>query len=276
MSTTEQIYALLVAANPVPEWDSQSGAAAETKPHLRVVAPGTKATQSQVHEQEPSTEAPRRRRLIPSLAVAVVIALIATAAIILFSGDPNVDSRLFVGPTPLTTTTAAPTPADKQGPATNIAEAGLPTEWRPTLRTQLTEVEGAVHLDSSIRLDSEQLSATGTASQVAQAVEMVQGVVVECAGTTYDEEFLWSATPQGTGELDFGDLGSVTIEFDAVLVTSSNLAGRVTGPFAPRVCGEWSGTYAGASGDLADTSGTFTVFFSMSSRAIGPVWTFDS
>ena len=254
MSTTEQIYALLVTANPVPDEDSLSGVTAPVRPHLRVVGPGTETTQSQEHEQEPSTEMRRRRRLIPILTVAAVIALIAGTAIIAERADLSIDST----------------------PGRSIAEAGLPTEWKLTVRTQLTEVEGGVRLDSNIRLDSEQLSAAGTANQVANAVEMTQGGVVECAGTTYDEAFLWSATPHGAGELDFGDPGSITIQFDSVLVTSSNMAERATGPFNPRVCAQWSGTYTGASGNLADASGTFTAIFAVASGVIYPTWTFDS
>ena len=278
MGATERIYALLVTANPVPDLDALSDAAPEAKPHLRVVEPEEKGTQAQQRKHESSAEVSRRRRLIPSLAMAAVLALIATAAIVVFRDGPSVDSTPFTDSAPVTqapTTTVAATTTEQQAPATSIAEAGLPTEWRITLSTQETEVEGGVRLDTSIQFENEQLSAEGMASQV---VEQVQGTAVECLGTTYDDQFvfLWSAPTQGTGELDFGDSGSVTIEFDAVWVTSSETSGLGTGPGQPRVCAEWSGTYTGASGNLADASGTFTTAFPGASQAGAPGWTFDS
>ena len=92
--------------------------------------------------------------------------------------------------------------------------------------------------------------------------ERVQGVVVECLGKTYDEEFLWVAMSRGTGELDFGDSGSITLEFDTVSVAAA-------ATLSPRVCHEMSGTYTGASGDLANVTGTFT-------SGVSSLWTFDS
>jgi len=279
VSTTERIYALLVTANPVPDWDALSDRAADAVPRLRVVEPWTEAVRAQERGRKRWMRAPRRRRLIPLLAAAVVVALIAAATIVLIGDDPGVDS--FIDSEPSTPTTVAPattgaaTTIREQTPAMSIAGAGLPTEWRVTLSTQLTDVDEAVRLDSSIRFDDEQFPAEGSASHV---VALVQDTVVECLGTTYDAEFLWlwAATTRGAGELDFGDSGSVTIEFDAVWVTSSQTAGLGTGPGQPRVCAEWTGTYTGASGDLADASGTFTTAFPGASQAQAPTWTFDS
>jgi hypothetical protein len=77
--------------------------------------------------------------------------------------------------------------------------------------------------------------------------------------------------------LDFGESGSVTIEFDAVVVTSSHMSGLSSGRGAgSRVCGQWSGTYIGASGALADAAGTFTAIFPGTSHSSNQVWIFDS
>ena len=177
-------------------------------------------------------------------------------------------------------TTQAPNSADSNSPELppTVTPDSLPgTEWVLTVITEETEVEGGVHLDSTIRLEGAQLSAEGTASQEVEAVEMVQGAVVECLGTTYDESFLWSATQQGSGELVFGESGSVTIEFDAVIVTSTHMRGLSSGRGAgSRVCGEWNGTYIGISGALTDAVGTFTAIFPGTSHSSNQVWTFDS
>ncbi len=158
----------------------------------------------------------------------------------------------------------APTTTDQQAFAVSISEAGLPTEWNIGFTIEKTESQEGVRLDTRVRLSSEQFLAEGTMSVVE---ERAQGVVVECLGKTYDEESFWVAMSRGTGELDFGDSGSLTIEFDAVSVASTATA-------LPRVCHELSGTYTGASGDLADVTGTFNARMPASSG--GATWTFDS
>ncbi|MEE8330472.1 MAG: hypothetical protein V3R84_01745 [Acidimicrobiia bacterium] len=122
-------------------------------------------------------------------------------------------------------------------------------------------------MDVTFEIRSEELVAEGTASQ---PVTLAQSSIVECLGTTFDEEFLWSATPTGTGVLDFGDLGSVTIEFESVIVASNDAAAW------PRLCGEWAGTYAGASGSLTSATGTFTAIFPALHGGETYVVTFDS
>ena len=153
----------------------------------------------------------------------------------------------------------APTTTDQQVVAVSIAEVGLPTEWTMGITSQTTEVQEGVRLDTRFQLRDDQFFAEGTMSVFE---ERVQGVVVECLGKTYDEEFLWVAMSRGTGELDFGDSGSITLEFDTVSVAAHATA-------TPRVCHEVSGTYTGASGDLANVTGTFT-------SGVSPLWTFDS
>ncbi len=154
----------------------------------------------------------------------------------------------------------APTTTDQQVFTVSIAEVGLPTEWTMGITSlKTTEVQEGVRLDSSFQLRDEQFFAQGTMSVVE---ERVQGVAVECLGKTYDEEFLWVAMSRGTGELDFGDSGSITLEFDTVSVAAA-------ATLSPRVCHEMSGTYTGASGDLANVTGTFT-------SGASPLWTFDS
>ena len=191
---------------------------------------------------------------------AVGVLLLAFALIAAACGDDDA----------ATTSTAATT---TQAPPTTDSLPG--TEWRITVTTEETEVEGGVHLDSTIRLEDGLLSAAGTLSQDVEAVNMVQGAVVECSGKTYDEPFLWSATPHGSGELVFGESGSVIFEFDAVIVTPTHMRGLGSGAAASsRVCGEWNGTYAGTSGALADAVGTFTVIFPQASDS--QTWTFAS
>ena len=172
-----------------------------------------------------------------------------------------------------------PTPTGQEAAITDITTSGLPTVWKATpLTTVETEIEGGVRFDSTVRLDSEQLSVEGKVSQDVVAAEMLQGVVVDCLNTTFDEAFLWSATPPGVGEMNFGDSGSITFEFDAVVVTSRHMGGLgLAKGSSQRVCGEWSGTYAGASGALADAAGTFTAeFFGSAHDSTGTLWTFDA
>ena len=256
MTHHEDLLERLEQANPVPEPSRLNPEESRRFSHLveqrreriddtkkRPIKPGEKPSSS------------NRRTLIAAAAFALVGVGIGTTLLTgLLTGEGVGDDAAGV-PTPTTT--------DQQAFAVSIAEAGLPTEWKIGFSTQSTDVPEGVRLDTSFQLRSEQFFAEGTMSVVE---ERVQGVVVECLGETYDEEFFWVAMSRGTGELDFGDSGSVTIEFDAVSVAATETA-------SPRVCHELSGTYTGASGDLADALGTFNATLGQSG---GATLTFDS
>lgn len=85
MSTTEQIYALLVAANPVPDAEASPEPVAQTRPHLYVVDPRRTVMQTQHQPQQKKTtevSPPRRTRhawLYAAAAFILVVVVGATA-----------------------------------------------------------------------------------------------------------------------------------------------------------------------------------------------------
>lgn len=193
------------------------------------------------------------RRVTPFLVVVVLVAACGDATEVTTTTASPVAPSETEAPQ---ATDAAPTTTEPTVAAASIAEAGLPTErllgnpQQAESESQTSEGDEGFVLDIKFRFRSDEYSAEGTATQ---NVKLVQGAVVECVGRTYDEEFLWSATPTGTGVLDFGDSGSVTIEFEAVAVASIDAASW------PKQCWEWNGTYTGASGNLVTATGRFTV-----------------
>jgi len=222
---------------------------------------------------KPDAPPPRsNRRILVAAAVVILVGIGVVAALLSGRGGGEVAGD------PAPTTTQAPATTTQPGPpAATITEAGLPTEWAITLSTRQTDIEGGVRLDTTIQLGGGEMSAEGSISQVVLEAEMVQGATVECSGTTYTEEFLWSATPPGTGELALGDAGSIAIEFDSVVITSSHMNGLGTGTEGSgRLCAQWTGTYTGTSGELAATSGSFTATFAATSQGQVPTLIFDS
>ncbi len=213
----------------------------------------------------------RSLRLVTSLLVVVVLVAACGDAteVTTTTASPGAPSETEAPQA----TDAAPTTKEPSVAAASIAEAGLPTEWllgspqQAESDSQTSGDDEGFVLDISFRFRSDQYSAEG---KVTHELELVQGAVVECNGRTYDEEFLWSAISPGTGELDFGDSGSVTIEFEAVAVASIDAAAW------PKQCWEWNGTYTGASGNLATATGTFTAVIPGQHSGEPYVITFDS
>ncbi len=252
MTHHQDLLERLEEANPVPQPSRLNPE--ESRRFSRLVERRRERIDETKKRPVKSTEKPsssNRRILITAAALVLVGIGIGTTLL----ADDGVGGD--VAGVPTLTTTA------QRAFAVGIAEVGLPTEWKIGFSVQSTDVPEGVRLDTRFQLSDEQFFAEGTMSVVE---ERAQGVVVECLGKTYDEEFFWVAMSRGTGELDFGDSGSVTIEFDAVSVASTQTA-------SPRVCHELSGTYTGASGDLADALGTFNATLGQSG---GATWTFDS
>jgi hypothetical protein len=77
MSTAEQIYALLVEANPIPDPEALPETIAEARPRLRVVA--SESPRHQIGEPEAAPPAQSRHRWMP--AVAACIAVLFSAAV---------------------------------------------------------------------------------------------------------------------------------------------------------------------------------------------------
>ena len=94
MSTTEQIYALLVAANPVPDPKVSPEPVAQTRPHLYVVEPRRTVMQTQDQPQQmKTTEVPPPRRTrhawLYAAAAFILVAVIGATAWLLNSKREN-------------------------------------------------------------------------------------------------------------------------------------------------------------------------------------------
>lgn len=263
MTRHEDLLERLERANPVPDLDQLYPDPVESRRFSTLVEQRReRMDDTKVRPIRSTVEPPRSKRgLLAAAAAFVIVVGIGIGIVLLIGSDSGGD--IAEDPTPIVpeTTEAAPPTTEPQALATSLAEAGLPTEWRLGISTEVTELEEGVRVDNSYRLSSEQFSAEGTASLIEKRV---RNVAVECMGERYDNEFVWTAMSRGTGELDFGDSGSMTLEFNAVSVASTE-TGMGT------VCAEVNGTYTGASGDLANATGTFTYGYPP-----GNTWTFDS
>lgn len=117
MSTTEQIYALLVAANPVPDTETQPEPVAQTQPHLHLVDPRRSVMQTQHQPQrKESTEEIPPQRTRPGwiwAAAAFVMVVIVGASVLMLRSDSG-EGPVAAGdpdqPTAATTTTAVDEP----------------------------------------------------------------------------------------------------------------------------------------------------------------------
>ena len=83
MSRTERIYALLVEANPVPDPDVLPERLVDTEPHLRIIDPRRETMHTEETTQPTTRERQPRRRWIPALAAAAVVAAVAVGALLL-------------------------------------------------------------------------------------------------------------------------------------------------------------------------------------------------
>jgi hypothetical protein len=117
VSTTEQIYALLVAANPVPDPETSPEPVAQTRPHLHVVDPRRSVMQTQHEPQQNETAkhlAPHRRT--PGwiwAAAAFIMVTIAVAAVVMVrsgSGEAPVADSDSDEPIAVSTTTDVEAP----------------------------------------------------------------------------------------------------------------------------------------------------------------------
>jgi len=129
VSTTEQIYALLVAANPVPDPEVSPEPVAQTRPHLYVVDPRRTVMQTQHQpQQETPTDAtvPRRTRhaWLYAAAAVVLVAVIGSTAWML---QPDSDEGPSVADD-LTTPTIVTVASTMVETPTDLFAAGLPAE----------------------------------------------------------------------------------------------------------------------------------------------------
>ena len=109
MSSTEQIYALLVAANPAPDPEASPEPVAQTRPHLYVVDPRRTVMQTQ-HQprQKKTTEVPPLRRTrhawFSAAAAFILVAVIGATAWML---QPGSDGAPIASADPAAPTTPA-------------------------------------------------------------------------------------------------------------------------------------------------------------------------
>jgi hypothetical protein len=107
MSETEQVFALLVEANPVPDPATLPERIADVEPGLHVVDPGRTTMQSEPTTEHTTPEPPRRRMgWIAAAVAAVVVLILGAAAVLLLAND---DTQPAVDEPPATTTPPATT-----------------------------------------------------------------------------------------------------------------------------------------------------------------------
>ncbi len=153
--------------------------------------------------------------------------------------------------------------ADREPEARTLATAGMPeVTFNIVGGSRVVEAEGGHFKESLVAVQGGELRGTGSLTRVAH---QVQGRPTECLGEIYDDPDRWMSTTSGTGEIDFYDAGSITLSVTIVEVVIRPLA-------VDPVCQDIVGTYAGASGGLADVRGTLTAGIAAGRRQF---WTFD-
>jgi len=149
VSTTERIYALLVAANPIPDPDTQSDPVAETRPHLRLVDPRRTVMQTQHQPQHTSpTESKQPRRLRPAWIYAVaafilVAAVGATAWMLQSDSDEGPAVASPVATTPDAAVAAATPATEIPAEIPDYFVMPLPSDYEALVTREGSNISGA-------------------------------------------------------------------------------------------------------------------------------------
>lgn len=151
-----------------------------------------------------------------------------------------------------------------RGEAGTLAAAGMPdVAFSIVGASRVVEVDGGHFKESLLTVQGGDLRGTGSLTRVA---DQVRGRPIECLGEIYDNPDHWMSTTSGTGEIDFHDAGSIVLSVTIIEVVLRPLG-------VDPVCQEIFGTYAGASGVLADVEGTLAAGIG---RGQPQFWRFDS